>query len=271
MTTSPRGHRHLDELFEGAFDRGIRDAREQRQLEHATEGRLVDVEPARDRRPDERHADHDRDEHDDAGHAEDRGGAEPCDEDGNDERPGGLGARVDGHHQPHGATADGIRGHALQERGARDLEDEVTARDDCDRGHRDDELGRQAEDRGADGHHRRPEQHRPAEAAPEGEGPGDDRTGHASDPDRGVEIARRRLAGRENVGRDDHGQHADPADDRVVDGAQHDQPRDRASPQRFGRGRGIASHSGGCFVRPPRPTAPAPRSRTAAVPTGSRR
>ena len=90
----------------------------------------MDVELARDRRPDEGHADHDRDEHEDARHAEDRGGAEPRDEDGNDERAGSLGAGVDGHHQPHGAAADGIRGHALQERGARHLEDEVAARDE---------------------------------------------------------------------------------------------------------------------------------------------
>ena len=105
-----------------------------------------------------------------------------------------------------------------------------------DRCHCDDELGRQAEDRAAHGHHGGPDQHRPAEAAPEDECPCDDRAGHAPDPDRGVEIAGRRLAGRQDVRRDDHRQHADPADDRVVDGAQHDQPRDRPPPQRHGRG-----------------------------------
>ena len=124
-----------------------------------------------------------------------------------------------GHHQPDRAAADGIRRHTLQERGAGDLEDEVAGRHESDRGHRDDELGRQAEDRAAHGHHGGAEQHRPAEAAPEDEGAGHDRAGHAADPDRGVEIAGRRLAGRQDVRRDDHGQHADPADDRVVDGA----------------------------------------------------
>ena len=116
------------------------------------------------------------------------------------------------------------------------------------------------------------EQHRPAEAAPEDEGAGHDRAGHAPDPDRGVEIAGRRLAGRQDVRRDDHGQHADPADDRVVDGAQRDQPGDRplgSSARPPGSDR---PHLQGPHARPPlHPPSLPLRSRTAAVPTGSRR
>ena len=72
--------------------------------------------------------------------------------------------------------------------------------------------------------------HGRAEAAPQDERAGDDRTDDAADPDRRVEVAGRRIPLAEDVDGDDDGHDRQPAEDEAADDVDEGEPREGPRP-----------------------------------------